>query len=309
MTAKIAGHSGVYAAPLTPMQDDLTVDLDKYVAHCAALLDAGCQGLMPLGSTGEAHSLTVAERIAMMDALAESGLPTERMLIGASALAYPDAIRLARHAVSIGAGGVCVQPPFYYKPAETVGLLEFFVRVIEGVGENALRVYVYDWESNLDVHFELEFFHRLFDAFPKNAVGIKDSSGIPAMLEERCRAFPDREVFAGTDGMTLTCLRAGGVGIMSGISNIVPEVTTRLFADYEGDVGDAMQARIGEIRSAMGPLPWFSALKATMAWLSGDPAWRIARPAIRPLTAAEERTLFHNLAEIGVQPAHMAAAE
>ena len=104
---------GIYAAPLLPMHDDLSADLELYIAHCKSLLDAGCQGLMPIGSTGEAHSFIVEERIEAMDALAERGFPMTRMLIGTSALAFPAAIRLEKHAVGLGAGGVCVQPPFY----------------------------------------------------------------------------------------------------------------------------------------------------------------------------------------------------
>ncbi|NKB57290.1 MAG: hypothetical protein GKS00_13265 [Alphaproteobacteria bacterium] len=300
-------HRGVYAAPLMPLRDDLSADLSKYVGHCRSLLEAGCQGLMPIGSTGEGHSFTVEERIETMDALAESGIPTERMLIGTSALAFPDTIRLVKHAVGIGAGGVCVQPPFYYKPAETVGLLDFFSRVIDGVNDARLRLYVYDWESNLNVHHSLDFFHQLFEAYPDNAVGIKDSSGVADMLVERCRVFPNKDVLAGTDGMTLTCLRAGGNGIMSGISNIVPDVTTALYAGFEGEQGDAMQARVGEIRSAMGDLPWFSALRATMAWLSGDSSWTNARPAIRRLTEPETQELQRSLTGIGLTPAQMAA--
>ena len=132
---------------------------------------------------------------------------------------------------------------------ETVGLLDFFSWVIGGVNDTRLRLYVYDWESNLNVHHSLEFFTKLFEAYPQNAVGIKDSSGVADMLEERCQAFPDKEVFAGTDFMTLTSLRAGGSGVMSGISNIVPDVTTALYAGFEGDQGDAMQAWVGEIRA------------------------------------------------------------
>ena len=299
---------GVFAAPLTPMRDDLTVDHAEYVAHCRALLDAGCDGLMPLGSTGEAHSLTVDERLGMMDSLAESGLPMGRMLVGASALAFPDAVRLVRHAVAAGAGGVCVQPPFYYKPAETVGLLDFFARVIDDVADARLRLYVYDWEGNLSVHFDLDFFHRLFETYPEAVVGIKDSSGDPVMLEERCRAFPGKDVFAGTDSMTLTCLRAGGAGIMSGASNIAPDITTAIFANYGTDVGAAAQARLDGVRAAMGGLPWFSALKSTMAWLSDDPAWLNARPAIRRLTSTEEQSLRQRLRALGLTPRHEVGA-
>ncbi|MEC7301480.1 MAG: dihydrodipicolinate synthase family protein, partial [Pseudomonadota bacterium] len=66
-------HGGVYAAPLMPMRDELNADHDKYVAHCQSMLDAGCQGLMPLGSKGEAQSFSIDERIVTMDALAASG--------------------------------------------------------------------------------------------------------------------------------------------------------------------------------------------------------------------------------------------
>jgi len=302
---------GVFAAPLAPMRADLSVDHAVYVDHCRALLAAGCDGLMPIGSTGEAHSLTVDERCRMIDALGDSGLPMEKMLIGASSLAFPDAIRLVRHAVEAGAGGVCVQPPFYYKPAETVGLLDFFARVIEGVADERLRLYVYDWEGNLGVHFDLDFFHRLFEAYPTVAVGIKDSSGDAAMLEERCRAFPDREVFAGTDSMTLTCLRAGGVGVMSGACNIAPDLVTAIYRNFETAAGAAAQARIDAMRAAMGGLPWFSALKSTLAWLSGDAAWLNARPAIRRLTAEEETGLRERLTALGFAPgaARATAAE
>ena len=82
------------------------------------------------------------------------------------------------------------------------------------------------------------------------AGGIKDSSGDPDMLEERCKAFPDKEVFAGTDGMTLTCLRAGGSGIMSGASNIIPDIVTEIYVNYETDTGAAAQDRLDQIRTA-----------------------------------------------------------
>ena len=295
-------HRGVYAAPVTPFRPDLTVDLDRYVDHCRSLLAAGCNGLMPIGSTGEAHSLTVEERMGQMDALAAAGLPMEKMLIGASSLAFPDAIRLAGHATRLGAGAVCVQPPFYYKPAETGPLLDFYARVIEGVADDRLRLLVYDWEGNLSVHFPLDFFERLFAAYPVHAIGIKDSSGNAEMLAERCKAFPDRTILAGTDSMTLTCMRAGGAGVMSGAANIVPETVLAIYTGHASEAGSAAQARIDALRAAIAPLPWFSALKSIMAWQTGAPAWRTARPAIRELTAAEEQALFAKLYALGLGP-------
>ncbi|MEQ9638383.1 MAG: dihydrodipicolinate synthase family protein [Alphaproteobacteria bacterium] len=303
MTAK----SGIFAAPMTPMRADLSVDLPRYVAHCRRLLDAGCHGLMPLGSTGEAHSLTVDERIAMMDALADAGLPMDTMLIGTSSLAWPDAVRMAQHATGLGAGGVCVQPPFYYKPPDDDALVDFFARVVDDVNDPRLRLYVYDWQPNLGVHLSLDLFERLFAARSDNIVGIKDSSGDAEMLRQRCAAFPDREVLAGTDSMILTGLRAGGSGAMSGISNIMPETTLALFADPKGENGDARQARIDAALKIMRAAGWFASLKAALVWLTGDDAWRHARPGIGRLDAEQERALIDGLSGLGLGPAKAAA--
>ena len=94
---------------------------------------------------------------------------------------------------------------------------------------------------------------------------------------------------------------------MSGANNIIPDIVTEIYANYETDIGAAAQDRLGQIRTAMGALPLFSALKATTAWLSGDPSWCNARPAIRRLTTEEEKNRCANLAAIGLSRAEMAA--
>ena len=295
-------HAGVYAAPLTPMNSDLSVDMPRYLRHCRRLLDAGCHGLMPLGSTGEGHSFTVRERLEIMDALAKSGLPVDRMLVGTSGLAYPDTIELARHAVGMGVGGVCVQPPFYYKPVDDDGLLQFYSTVIESVRENALRMYVYDYEGFLHIHHSLDLFRRLFEKFPENAVGIKDSTGNAGLLEQRCEAFPDREIFVGVDQLSLTGLRAGAVGTMSSTSNIIPEVTTALYDNWQSASGDVLHQRIAEVQSKLSSFSRIPALKAIVGWQTNKLDWGYARPPLRQLNAKEERNLHDCASGLGLLP-------
>lgn len=282
-----------------PFDGALQINASAYLSHCRSLFEAGCDGLMPLGSTGEAHSLTVEERLAVMGALAESDLPCGKMIVGTSALAYPDTVRLVREADGMGFGAVCVQPPFYYKPVDDEGLFKFYAKVIEDAKRNRLRLYVYDWESNLGIHHSISFFRRLFEAFPDNAVGLKDSSGDAKMLGERCQAFPGKQVFVGTDGLALTGLRAGAAGIMSSIGNIVPGLVVDLFKQSHGEVGERSQARIDQIKQHVAPISWFPALKSVLAWMTGDEAWKNVRPPLRPLTAQENAALQRRLADIG----------
>jgi 4-hydroxy-tetrahydrodipicolinate synthase len=122
---------GVLAAALTPMREDLSVDRAAFAAHCRRLLDAGCHGLAIFGTTGEANSLSIDERVEAWTGLVEDGIPAETLLPGTGACALPDAVRLSRAALELGAPGVLALPPFYYKGVSDDGLLRFFAELIE----------------------------------------------------------------------------------------------------------------------------------------------------------------------------------
>ena len=104
---------GIFAAALTPMDQDLNVDHGAFAKHCYRLLAAGCHGLGVFGTTGEANSLSVEERITALHLLAEDGIPGEKLLPGTGSCALTDTVRLSRAALDVGAAGVLVLPPFY----------------------------------------------------------------------------------------------------------------------------------------------------------------------------------------------------
>ena len=111
--------NGVVAAVLTPMDDDLSVNLDGFLAHCRSLLDAGCHGLGIFGTTGEANSLSIDERIAAWTYLVEEGIPADVLLPGTGACALPDAVRLTRSALDLGAPGVLPSRPSITRASPT----------------------------------------------------------------------------------------------------------------------------------------------------------------------------------------------
>ena len=108
--------TGIFAAAATPLKPDLTIDEEKLVAHCRWLLgDGGCDGVNLLGTTGEATSFSLDQRIGAMKAIAKSGLPMESFMVGTGAAALGDAIELTRTASELGFAGALLLPPFYYK--------------------------------------------------------------------------------------------------------------------------------------------------------------------------------------------------
>ena len=127
---KGALYGGVNAAVLTPMNADLSIDLDRMVGHCRWLLANGCDGLAVLGTTGEANSLGIRERLTVLEGLIARGIPAESMLPGTGTTAITDTVVLTRKAQELGCRGALLLPPFYYKNPSDDGLLAYFNEVI-----------------------------------------------------------------------------------------------------------------------------------------------------------------------------------
>lgn len=278
---------GVFAAVLTPMRADLSVDRAAYAAHCRRLLDEGCHGLGIFGTTGEANSLSVAERVAAWEDLVADGIPADVLLPGTGACALPDAVTLAREALAVGAPGVLALPPFYYKGVSDDGLLRFFAELIERVGDDRLRLFLYHIPPMAQVGFTPELIGRLLDAYPGVVAGTKDSAGDAARIERLCQEFPQLTVFAGSERFLLDTLRWGGDGCISATCNVTAPQSRRVYDLWAAgdDAADAEQAALTEARTFLEGFPPIPALKAIMRARTGDDVWANLRP---PLDALDE---------------------
>ncbi|HEM46429.1 MAG TPA: dihydrodipicolinate synthase family protein, partial [Alphaproteobacteria bacterium] len=133
--------SGVLSPVVTPFKADLSPDADKLVRQCRWLLSQDC-GLAVFGTNSEANSLTVEEKLDLLDALVDAGIDAARMMPGTGDCAFPDAVRLTGRAVARGCSGVLMLPPFYYKGVADEGLFRYYSEVIQRVGESRLRIYL-----------------------------------------------------------------------------------------------------------------------------------------------------------------------
>ena len=299
---------GVYAAVLTPFGADLEPNYPAFVAHCRWLLAHGCDGLAPLGTTGEANSLSLAQRLGLIEASAAAGLPMERCIIGTGSCALADAVTLTKAVLASGASGALLLPPFYYKNPSEDGLFAFFSEVIERVGDKRLRLYLYHFPQMSAVPVTPALIQRLKAAYGDTIAGVKDSSGDWNYSANLLKEMPGFGVYSGSEQFLLANLRAGGAGCISASTNVTAPLAGAVFRAWQRDDADALQQELTEARLVLQGFPFQGGLQDVVARLTGDRHWLNVLPPNRPLSPAQRDQLFARLKDIrGLEPLLKAA--
>ena len=294
-------YGGVNAAVLTAMNADLSVDLDRMAAHSKWLLAHGCNGLGVLGTTGEANSIGVTERMAVLEGLVACGVPAAKMLPGTGMPSITDTVLLSKHAEKLGARGVLVLPPYYYKNPSDDGLFAFFSEVIQRIG-SGLPIYLYHFPQQAAVPFTFALIARLLKAYPGTIRGAKDSSGNFENTGGMAKEFGQDgfEVYAGDDALLLDLLKVGGTGCITAASNVSCGWNQEVYQTWNTPAGPAAQARLTSVRKAVISVPQIPGLKALKARHTGDATWHHIRPPHLPLDAAQQATLFSQFDATGI---------
>jgi 4-hydroxy-tetrahydrodipicolinate synthase len=289
--------SGVIAPVLTPFGEDGGPDAERFVAHCQWLMQEGCTALAPFGTTSEGNSLGVDERMELLEELADSDFDAAKLMPGTGSCSLADAIVLTRHAVDLGCGGVLMLPPFYYKAPNENRLFGFFSEVIENVGDDRLKVYLYHIPPVAQVGFSLSLIGRLIKAFPDTVVGLKDSSGDWNNTAAILDAYPQFEVFPGSEIFLLDGLRKGAAGCISATCNVSAAAIRNVYDNWRSADADRLQGDITALRKAIQAYPMIPALKAIIAHYRQDPTWARLRPPFTDLSPADAAKAIQTLAE------------
>ena len=298
--------SGVLPAVLSPLNADLSPDHKLYVRHCCWLLTQGCDGLAIHGTTGEANSFSVAERIGTLQALVEGGIEGKKIIAGTGCCSIPDSVDLTKAALEVGAAGVLMLPPFYYKNASDEGLFAAFSEVIQRVGDESLKIYLYHFPALSGVPITLTLIERLLATYPDTVVGIKDSSGNFENMKAMARSFPGFRVFAGSERQLLDCLEIGGAGTISATVNVTSTQAAAVLTAWNASDAAAAkqhQQRLTASREAIQAFSLVPALKAIMARHSGDDGWLVMRPPLSALDNANRQALFEAIDDIDLAQA------
>ena len=290
--------SGVFAPVLTPFNSDLSIDKPAHLRFCRWLL-ANNAGLAIFGTNSEANSLSVAERLELLDTLVAAGIPGSRLMPGTGTCALPDTIALTRAAVNAGAAAVLMLPPFYYKTVSDDGVFASYSEVIERVGDRRLKICLYHIPKLSGVPVSLALIGRLLARYPGTIAGLKDSSGDMANTLAIMRAFPQLRMFCGSESFLLETMRNGGAGCISACANVNPAAIDRLYQEWRTPEAEARQSAINSIRGIFESQPMIAALRAAAARHGRYPGFSKTRPPLVSLSDAQTETLVTALAGSG----------
>jgi 4-hydroxy-tetrahydrodipicolinate synthase len=283
--------AGIFAPALTPLDADLEPDRESFVRFCRWLLSQDV-GLAIFGTNSEANSLSVSERLDLLDGLIDAGLPPQRMMPG---------VRLCGAAAKAGTAAVLMLPPFYYKPVSDAGLFAFYAETIERVGDARLKICLYHIPQVSGVPITLELIAKLTGRYPETVVGIKDSGGkfenTKAMLER----FPGFRVFCGSERFLTDTARHGGAGCISALANVNAAAITEAWRRREEPCAETRQRALSAIRDIFEDYVVIPALKETVACFGACASFRFVRPPLLPLGPEQSRALNDRLLAAGFE--------
>lgn len=290
--------SGVIAPLLTPFNDDLSFAADLYLPHAQWLLQNGIHYISPFGTTGEALSLSVEERISILDSLIEGGIDPGVMMPGTGLCNLPETIKLCKHAAGHGCAAVMTLPPFFFKNATDQGIYVYFERLIEAVDHPGFKICLYHIPPMAVVGFSPDLSARLAQDFPRVVAAYKDSSGDFENTKAVIAAAPSIAVFPGSETFLRKGLETGGVGCISATCNINPLGIRKVFdvatGAFEGDL-DRVNNEMVSLRKLVEGYAPVPAMKGLLAQQRGEPRWRNVRPPLLPSTEDATQELIGSL--------------
>ena len=272
---------GVIAATATPIDADFRPDLGRLVRHCRALLDGGCDAINLLGTTGEATAFGVEQRIAVMRAIAESGLPLDRFMVGTGVPALDETVRLTRAACELGFAGALVLPPFYYPDVHDDGLVAYIDALVARVDHSRVAVYLYHIPQNTKVPWPLEVVARLRERHGATLAGLKDSAGDLAYSRSIVAALPGFDVFPSSEATLGNATADGFAGCISATVNVTAGESQAAWSGQGSASGAAAAKKAAELRAIVAGHPLVAAVKSLLAARYRDDAWRrLALPLV-----------------------------
>jgi 4-hydroxy-tetrahydrodipicolinate synthase len=244
--------SGIYAATMSVLNSDLSLNVEKTINHAEKLIDQGCHGTVIFGSTGQSQLIPISEKIDLLNKLSKSKYKNNH-LIGTGLNSLGETVNFMKIASSLNFDKFLIMPPAYYKYGD-IEVIEFYKRIINSVPE--CKIILYNFEKLCGYKFSIECVKELVKKFPKQIVGVKDSS---YNLYENLK-LDNFSIFPGSELKLLKGLELGCSGIITATCNVTAEMSRKVYDDFYSGKKQSLNQKLCDVRSAFDKYNLISAL-------------------------------------------------
>ena len=294
----MAIKKGIYAASMSIFNQDLSLDIDSTIKHSEKLIKEGLHGTIFFGSTGCAQLISSKEKKKLIDMLNKNKFK-DLFIIGTGANALNENIELMKHSLSNGIDRFLLMPPAYYKYDDD-GAYSFYANVVQKVPES--KIILYNFEKLSGYKFSVQIIERLVRDFPKQIVGVKDST---YNLYETLK-IPNFLIFPGTELKLLKGLELGNSGIISAICNVTASLARKVYDDFNNNKKQSYNKKLCAIRKIFDNYNLISGLHSFMS--VENKKFKRILPPLSLLSSVQQKELMLKLRELEFFPEKNIAA-
>ena len=290
--------TGVYAATLSLLNKDLTLNIDKTIAHVEMVIDNGCHGAAIFGSTGQAQLIPVVEKIKLLNKISTHKYK-DKFIIGTGLNSLGETISLMRVAMSLDFEKFLIMPPAYYKYGDEE-VVNFYSKIVESLPKS--KIILYNFEKLCGYKFSVECVERLVKNFPEQIVGVKDSS---YNLYENLK-LDNFSVMPGSESKLLKGLELGCSGIITATCNATSKLARRVYDDFKDGKEQEVNTKLCDVRETFEKYNLISGLHTFFK--HKDSSYENLLPPLRILNKEEETDFLNRLEKLNFSPKSSMAA-
>jgi len=289
---------GIFAASMSVFNEDLSLNIEKTVRHAEKIIDQGCHGVAIFGSTGQAQLISIGEKISLLNQLSKSKYK-DRYLIGTGLNSLNETINLMSVASSLNFNDFLIMPPAYYKYGDKE-VIEFYSRVVEARPDS--KIILYNFEKLCGYKFSIECVEELVKKFPKQIVGVKDSS---YNLYEHLK-IDNFSVLPGSESKLLKGLELGCVGIITATCNVTAGLSRKVYDDFIEKKEQTTNEMLCNVRNTFEKFNLISGLHSFM--FDEDKIYKNVLPPVSLLSKKDKQQLIEDLNKLNFTLGSLKAA-
>jgi 4-hydroxy-tetrahydrodipicolinate synthase len=280
--------NGIYAAVMSVLNNDLTLNTNKTIKHAEMVIDQGCHGAAIFGSTGQAQLISISEKINLFNKLSTSKYK-EKYIIGTGLNSLGETINLMSVARSLNFKKFLIMPPAFYKYSDN-DVINFYSKIIDAHPES--EIVLYNFEKLCGYKFSLECIQELVKLFPKQIIGVKDST---YNLFEKLE-IDNFSILPGSESKLLKGLEIGCAGIITATCNVTSELARKVYDDFFDKKEQTVNQKLCDVRSVFEKYNLISGLHTFFS--KNDLIYKNVLPPISILNSNEEKKLIDNLEKL-----------